>query len=332
MVSEAAPEAPGYLYLDGVPGRTPGRSGEPYFAYDPQGMWRFSEDDGWQAVEAAAVALHYALIKNVFRGLDYAQLVRTVPEFVATAGQNSEAAASPRDLEEILKLTDRVPELNRFLYLFDCQRLVGAIQECCKEIVQIVGEFYRTLNLEPFFFPVLKHEDGLRYSSSPVVAKLFAFLSFVFIRMHSLLDYTVKIAIEAENLRTDFTTYPRMSSLAVQYGDRKRVSFNKAAGTLFEDCSFLVSVETLRNHIIHNGLLDDVPKAYEVTKDGLPVEKYVLIPDMVDGRFERFRNRNLFYGRGDKINLRLPQMVFEFMGRQEATLWKVTEGLEARAL
>lgn len=319
-----------YLYLDGIPADAPGRADQPSFSFDPQGMWRFSIDDGWYAVEAAALELHRMFARAIFKGLPYNELLASAPTFIATLGHNSEAAGSKSDLEDLLGLADRIPELHRFLYLYDCQRLVSAIQECTKELIQIQGELYRTLNLESFFYPPMKHEDGTRYSTSPVVTKLFAFLSFLFIRMHSLLDYTVKVALEAEKLPTNFTNYPKMSSLNAQYGDRKRLGLNKESGTLFEDCEFLVTVETLRNHIIHNGLLDDMPKGYEEIEDGVATEKYLLMPDMTDGRFDRFRNRNLFYGREDKINLRLPFLVTEFLGKQEATLRLISEDLRNR--
>lgn len=86
---------------------------------------------------------------------------------------------------------------------------------------------------------------------------------------------------------------------------RKRVSFDKQAGTCSRSArslrlSSLTTVENLRNHIIHNGLRDDMPKVHEVIANGVPIEKYLPMPDMLNGRFERFRNRNLFYGREDE--------------------------------
>ncbi|MDM7852692.1 hypothetical protein [Pseudochrobactrum kiredjianiae] len=319
-----------FLYLDGIPADVPSRAGASFFAFNPQGSWRFSIDDGLNAVEVAAVNLHETIVKAIFKELPYAEMLQFVPPFIATLGHNSEAKGSKSDFEKVLSLTNRIPELHRFLYLYDCQRLVSAIQECAKEIIQLQGEFYRTFNLEPFFYPVLQHEDGIRYSTSPVVTKLFAFLSFIFIRMHSLLDYTVKVAMEAEKLQINFTRYPKMASSNAQYGDRKRLKLNKKRNTLFEDCSFLVTVETLRNHIIHNGLLDDMPKAYEVIKENITVEKYILMPDMTDGYFDKLRNRNLFYNEEDKINQRLPNLVKEFMNRQEATLHLISEDLRSR--
>ncbi|CDX51590.1 hypothetical protein MPL3365_130547 [Mesorhizobium plurifarium] len=70
---------PVYLYLDGVHGDVPGRAGEASFAFDPQGMWQFSGDDGLYAVEAAAVELHRVFARAIFKGLPYNELLQFVP-------------------------------------------------------------------------------------------------------------------------------------------------------------------------------------------------------------------------------------------------------------
>lgn len=320
-----------YLNLDGIPSPSPRGDGQPYFSFDPQGVWRTSHDSGLHKIEHHCILLHEAFNQAIMKGVNYAQLIYMVPAFMSLAGHNSETTLTREQFERCLQKTAALPEINRFLYLYDCQNLVTSIQECTKEIEQVLGEFYFTLNMESFFFPPMKHEDGIRYTSSPVTTKLFAYLGFIFIRMHSLLDYTVKVAFEAENLQQDFSRYPKLKSGRLQYGNRRQVSFDKEAATLFEPCEFMTTVETLRNHIIHDGLLDDMPKAYEHTKDGEVVEKFVLFPDMINGHFERFLNRNLFYGSDDKINLRLPTFVAEFQARQVATLDRVLKQLQMLA-
>jgi len=328
-VVRAMNEAVRCLNLDGIPSEAPRGDGLPYFRFDPQGAWRVSAGSRLHDIEDRCVRLHEAFKRAIMKGIDYSGMLRAVPEFVSVAGHNSEASLTRELFEQSLAKTAGFPEINRFLYLYDCQHLVASIQECTKEIEQVLGEFYFTLNTESLFFPPMKHEDGLRYSSSPVTTKLFAYLGFIFIRMHSLLDYTVKVAFEAEHLRQDFKRYPKLSSGNMQFGDRKRVSFDKAAGTLFESCEFMTTVETLRNHVIHDGLLDDMPKAYEHIRDGVAIEKFVLFPDMTNGRFDRFVNRNLFFGREDKINLRLPAIVAEFQARQVTTFERVLAPLLA---
>jgi hypothetical protein len=318
-----------YLNLNGVPAEQPRQDSIPFLWFDPQGVWRLSHGDISYDVENVCVRLHEALRRAIIEDASYSQLLPVLPPLVYLSGLNSESNLSKVDFEKLVRLTADFPEINRFLFLYDAQKLVGSIQECLKELIQMVGEFYRTLNTEALFFPPIQQDDGIRYNTSPTVTKLFALLTFAFVRMHSLLDYTVKLAVELESLPQDFTKYPKMRSANEQFGSRKRVSFNKLAGTLFEECEFVTLIETLRNHLIHDGLLDDMPKAYERIENGTAVEKFLLFPDMTEGRFDRFGNRNLFFSKEDKINERLPEILSEFQARLKATLENILQQLPA---
>ncbi|MBX4924271.1 MULTISPECIES: hypothetical protein [Rhizobium] len=149
--------------------------------------------------------LHEAFKQAIMIGVDYSALVHMLPSFVSVAGHNSEAPLTRELFERFLAGTADFPEINRSVRLPTSGRFHPGMT---KEVEQILGEFYLALNTENFFYPTLKHDDGTRYSTSPVTTKLFAFLGFIFIRMHSLLDYTVKLAFEAEHLRHDFARYP----------------------------------------------------------------------------------------------------------------------------
>ncbi len=315
------------LNLNGIPSEQPRQDGTPFLWFDVQGVWRLSHGDLSYEVENVCVQLHDAFRRAILPGALYNELLPALPQFAYLSGLNSESTLSKVDFEKFFRLTADFPEINRFLFLYDTQKLVSSIQECLKELIQMTGEFYRTLNTEALFYPLLQQDDGIRYNTSPTVTKLFALLTFVFVRMHSLLDYSVKLAIEAEGLPNDFTKYPKMRSTGEQFGSRKKVSFNKLPGSLFEDCEFITLIETLRNHLIHDGLLDDMPKAYEQIVNGIAVEKFLLFPDTTGGRFDRFGNRSLFFSREDKINQRLPEMLKEFQKRLKVTLENILKQL-----
>jgi len=316
-----------YLNLNGIPSDQPLQGIQPFLWFDVQWGWRLSHGDMSYDVENVCIQLHDALRRAVMQDAPYNELLPSVPQFAYLSGLNSESTLSKTDFEKFVRLTADSPEINRFLFLYDAQKLVSSVQECQKELVQIVGEFYRTLNTEPLFYPPIQQDEGIRYNTSPTVTKLFALLTFVFVRMHSLLDYTVKLALEAEGLPKDFTKYPKMRSSNKQFGSRKRVSFNKLAGSLFEECEFVTLIETLRNHLIHDGILDDIPKAYERIENGVAVERFLLLPDMTEGRFDHFGNRNLFFSREDKINERLPRILTEFQVRLQVTLKSILQQL-----
>jgi hypothetical protein len=318
--------------LNGVPVDAPPEEDELYFWFNPQGFWipsclNFSGD-----IDAECVRLHDVFAAAIFGGINsYHAILPNVPTFLLGAGLNSECNLSRTNFERFVQQPDIPAEFNKILYLADCEKLITSVQECTKEVIYLQGEFYRTLNLDLLFFPPVEQSDGIRWMTSPVVTKIHATLGFIFIRLHSLLDYTTKLAIEAEKLQSNFTSYPRLASSNLLFGDRKRVSLNKAPGTLFETSPLITEIELYRNHIIHDGLLDDMPKVYHVVKSGRIIEKFVLLPDRgPEGRFEKFRNRYLFYSAEDRINLRLPHLIGDFQNRQITTLKQIIRLIEQK--
>ncbi|WP_270668761.1 MULTISPECIES: hypothetical protein [unclassified Aeromonas] len=318
-----------FLGLNGIPFHDIPDSDEIYFQRDYQGTWLPVKVDNFYQIDDLCVKLHNSLAEKVFgSNEEYWNFLRGAPELLSTAGMNSECSLSKTDLESVLqRLTPYFP-VNKALYLYDCRKLISGIQECSKEVFQLQGEFYQAFNLEELFIPAVVEEDGVRWVTSPIVTKIFALLGFIYIRLHSLLDYSTKLAIEIENLKTDFSRYPRLSSKGKLYSDRRMVSFNGRNGTLFEKCSELNEVEATRNHIVHDGLIDDMPKIYKVVLNGKCIEKYILFPDMTnEGRLDAFSNRNLFYGGEDKINLRLPTLISNIQVRLVKTLQPLLDSI-----
>lgn len=318
-----------YLSLNGIPVEKPSDEASVYFHRDPQGAWYPSCGNHLYEIDHVCVEIHNAFAASIFGSINaYHDFLPGSPEFLATAGMNSESPISKDQFAQFLSNLPDQLRANQALYLYDCRKLVSSVQECSKEVMQLQGEFYQTLNLEELFFPSVPEEDGVRYVTSPTVTKLFALLGFLYIRLHSLLDYVTKLAIEVESLRSAFDNYPRLASKNSLFSDRKKVSWNGEPGTLFEKCPFITEVETIRNHLIHDGLLDDLPKAYRVISNGGCIEKFVLFPDRgEEGRFEAFKNRSLFYGKEDKINLRLPTVTSEFQVRLLKTLELLKQSL-----
>ncbi len=317
----SAPLSPLFLTPHGVPRQNPPAAGETAYVRDPQGAWRPWQGDLLFEIEAECVHLHDAFAAALFGDIRlYHQLLPVIPQFVPEAGLNSESTLSRENFEKFVGALRDMPFLNQLLYLYDCRKLVSAIQECTKEVCFLVGEFYRRLNLDDLFFPPVAEPDGVRWMTSPVVTSLTATLNVIYIRLHSLLDYTTKLIYEIEHLRADFTSYPKLSSSNIQFGDRRRTGWDEVPGTLFEPGEPVTEIELVRNLVIHDGLLDDMPKAYKIVQDGRAIEKFVLMPDRTGGRLDRYKNRTLFYSREDKINLRLPDLVAAFQAKQVATL------------
>lgn len=317
------------LNLNGIASAKPRSDGLIYFHRRYDDEWIHSSGADLEAIWDACRRIDYAFQRRIMADLEFNKLVYMLPMFVVQAGLSSEADLSRDDFGKLLGLPLDIPERNRFLYLYDCERLTWSIRQCIEEVQGIVSEFYQTFNAPSLTGGPPLTSNGVVFSRSSKVTQLFANLSFIFIRLHSLLDYSVKLAIEAERPLTEFREYRRMTSRGCQFGDRKRVSWNGAEETLFEDCELVRTVETLRNHIVHDGLLDAQPKVYESYLEGALVERFILFPDMTNGRLDSFVNRNLFYGREDKLNLRLPALISAFWDRLSLTLERILAEIAA---
>lgn len=314
-----------YLTLKGIPKSDPIEAGDRYFYRNGMGEWSLNTGASIHQIDNLCVNLHNKFASHIYGSYQkFFEKLTVTPELLYTCGMNSESAVSRDDFERLINKNSNDVELNKALYLYDCRKLVSSIQECNKEVAQMLGEFYRVLNLEELYQPKIDEPDGVRYISSPVTTQLNALIAFLFIRMHSLLDYLTKVAFEAWKIKTNFETYPRMASKNILFSARKNLDKIDKKGTVFENCELITEIEEFRNYLIHDGLLDDVPKVYKVKKGGICVEKYILFPDRGrDGRFTAFKNRTLFYSKEDKINLKLPDMVTSFQGKQLDTLDKI---------
>lgn len=314
---------PLFLNTNGVPSSDHSVGADFFFSRNPAGVWESEAGKHLQDIDNQCVTIRNRLAERIFGSLSrYYTVMRTTPFFIVQAGLNSECSMSRDQFEyEITRLSPASnQDSNRLLYFSDCEKLISGIQEGSKETVHILGEFYRVLNLEPLFFPEGVAPDGIRFVSSPTTSNLFALLNFIYIRLHSLLDYSTKLAFEVENPRSDFSRYPRLASRGKIFGDRRSLSVNEAEATLFESVALIREVEITRNQIIHEGFLDEFPKVYQEKRDGKVVERFILVPDRTETGWEKYINRNLFYSRIDKVNLRLPRLVLEFQQRQLQTL------------
>ena len=230
--SASVPKVPIFLTLHGVPRHDPPPEGQQAYVLDPQGAWRPLHGDQLYEIETECVRLHDAFASALFGGIGaYYALLPAIPPFVYEAGLNSELTLSRGEFEQTVASLRDMPYLHQLLYLYDCRKLVSGIQECTKEVCFLVGEFYRSLNLDELFHPPLAEPDGVRWMTSPVVTSLTATLNVIYIRLHSVLDYTTKLVHEIEHLRADFSTYPKLSSSNIQFGDRRRIAWGNAQGT-----------------------------------------------------------------------------------------------------
>lgn len=136
----------------------------------------------------------------------------------------------------------------------------------------------------------------------------------------SILDMLCKISFEIQNPQKDFSKYINMRSAKMLWGDKKRLTINGCEGTLFENCDLVRMIESMRNEVVHNGSWELNPKAYTRFEKGEAVERFMLFPDISQGRLAKVKGRNHFFGDRKKVNDILPRIHEEYQCRLLSTI------------
>lgn len=254
------------------------------------------------------------LLYDKFRDLyfadteSYYQEIDALPMWVQGAGQDSDCAITA-DLfrKRIQEDLDRIPNLCRHLYLVDCQYLVGTIQNLLSGMEDAFISYFIQIthagqNVKPF------REDTTMMEMSWNSRALSSALENYFVKAYSILDILCKIGYEFQNPQSEFSSYQKMKSTGIVWGDRKKLHMNGAEGTLFEECSLVRSIESLRNEVVHNGTWELNPKVFCKYEKGSISERFMLFPDIEQGRLATVKSRKHFFGQAIKVNDVLPKI------------------------
>lgn len=245
----------------------------------------------------------------------YYRELDALPIWVQSAGQDSDCAVTADIFRKwIQEDLERIPNLHRHLYLVDCQFLVGTIQNLLIGMEDVfVNYFIQIANagirLEP------QNKDTTIFEVSWNSRRLSALLENYFVKAYSILDLLCKIGHEFQNPQTSFSSYKKIKSSEVLWGDRKKLHINGTKGTLFEECSLVRSIESLRNEIVHNGTWELSPKIFSKFEKGSIVERYMLFPDIEQGHLATVKSRKHFFGRETRVNDVLPKIHLAYKTR-----------------
>lgn len=294
------------------------------FYRDAVGHWHMTGFDSVAATDSICVPVHDAIRMAVYTRQEYEDS-RSIVEspFVYDAGIDAEMKISKDEFERILARNSAARrELHQALYWQDYSFLLSNVQSGLSEIVSTAGEFYKSFCSYSFEGIPEKDRNGVRRTDSPETRFATLLLHIIFVRMHSVLDYLVKLSLEVERQGVNFDIYPKLRGINSQFGDRKKIGINRAVGTVFEDCVFNRTIESIRTRIIHDGHLSPNQWIYEVWDGEYISERYILFPDMKGnpGSFDSSGNRRSFYGDDTKINMILPEIIREFYARTTLTL------------
>ena len=207
----------------------------------------------------------------------------------------------------------------KYAYTADCQSLVNTLQELIMGCHSSLVGFYKHL--------CLLHNnpqmEGTYYECSPEARMVFSFLYNFIIQSYSAFDILTKIAYELEHLKSCDSTYAKLASSGILYGDRNHIKLD-ATGTVFEKCRTTAIIENLRNELVHNATWEMNPKIFIVTGNGTITSRHIFFPDLTaEGTLASYKNRKRFFSEGNTVNDELPGLYFDIMQRIFTTLDKL---------
>lgn len=282
------------------------------------------------ALDSELVKLYDVLRDLYFDDVDkYYKEVNILPLWIQEAGQNSDSAIDVDLFSELINDDEsrKIPNLYKHLYLVDCQFLVGTIQNLLSAMEDAFVRYYMTLAKmrENDAYKRLTDPNGTIYIVSGDSRCASALLETYFIKAYSILDILCKICYEIQEKQLDFSQYKKIKSADVLWGFRKKLLINGTENTLFEKCDLVSMIESLRNESVHNGTWELNPKIFVRYGEGIVEERFMLFPDMLQGRLAAVKSRKHFFSKGTRVNSVLPCIHAEFKQRLLQTLVAINE-------
>ncbi len=274
------------------------------------------------ALDAELCILYDTLRDMFFKDTDkYYEDLNMLPIWVQRAGQDADCSISVNTFNEWLE-NSNIPDLYKHLYLVDCQFLIGTIQNLLSAMEYAFVEYYKTIATanEEEQYNDLTDSNGVVFVCSQSSIRASSMIETYFTKAYSILDIICKICYEMQFIQEDFSTYKKTKSASVLWGDRKKLMINGTPNTLFEKCDFISTIEALRNELVHNGTWELNPKKFIHFENGQIKERFMLFPDIVQGRLATVKNRKHFFSLGIKVNDILPSIHSEFKSRLLKTI------------
>ncbi len=261
-----------------------------------------------------------AILYDKFRDLlfenvdEYYSELDKLPIFVQEAGFDSDCKL---DSESFLELVEEyqteIANFYKHLYLVDIQFLVATVQNLLDGMdYSLINYFVQICNVDVNDYAtdqkdtvVMLHSQEARYLSS--------LLESYFTKAYSILDILTKIVYEFENKHNSFDSFKKTKSAKILWGDRKRLSIKDEPQTIFVRSNTVKIIEALRNEVVHNGSLEQNPKVFITLENNEIVERFMLLPDFIDGNLVTVKNRKHFFSDGNKANDLLPQMHMDYL-------------------
>lgn len=267
------------------------------------------------------VVLYDKLRDLLFPDTDkYYEQIDSAPIFVQEAGYNSDCALSSEQLLELIDVfKDNIPDLYKHLYLVDIQFLISTIQNLLDSMNYAFTNYYVQIS-------DIEVTEGLKRSDNTVLMLnsyearcICSLVETYFTKAYSILDMLTKIEYEFENKYEVFDSFKKTKSANILWGHRKQLNIEKE-NTVFGRSNTVKLIESLRNEVVHNGSLEQHPRVFIKYADNEIVERFILIPDYIDGVLVTTKSRKHFFSQENKVNDILPTIHFEYLNEILSTV------------
>lgn len=262
------------------------------------------------------LAILYDKLRDLlFENVDeyYSELDK-LPIFVQEAGFDSDCKLDSKSfLELVEEYQAETSNFYKHLYLVDIQFLVATVQNLLDGMdYSLINYFVQICNIDVNDYAtdqkdtvVMLHSQEARYLSS--------LLESYFTKAYSILDILTKIVYEFENKHDSFDSFKKTKSAKILWGDRKRLSIKDEPQTIFVRSNTVKIIEALRNEVVHNGSLEQNPKVFVTLENNEIVERFMLLPDFIDGNLATVKNRKHFFSECNRANDLLPQIHLDYL-------------------
>jgi hypothetical protein len=282
----------------------------------------FENEKFQRLVDGDCLALYDVFLRKIFPDInEYRNSLPTMPMWVTSLGHDSDFSAD-KDLFEKFLNGSKHELLFKHLYYADCENLIGYLQSRIVGVKNVLTMFYINLaNCEPLH---LLEKSTTIWMTGENTTTVFSLLVDFIVSLYAVLDITTKICYQLEHIPSDFSGYPSMAS-SIQYGNYKKLKHLSFEATVFESNSATLKlIENLRHELIHNGYWESVPKIFVEIENGKIKDKWILMPDEINGNLVSFKNRKRFYSQGLKVNDKLLEIYSEFLERMLNTTAQLT--------
>lgn len=294
--------------------RTEVRPTSTYFERAANGIWHLRDPALPESeIKDAFDRLNLKCVQMLFESADQFWDILEKSDFnVIHAGLDPEALCNKDTFTQFLKETTD-PSVQRLLYYYSVRHYNHVAQNILDHILISLGDVYALLSeenlLEDVSLAEQAHRDTENYRStvSPKGHRIWASANFCIEKTVSLLDFTTKYVFELASLRPN--SVPRKPKAAnITFGKWKDIKPVKET-PLAKWCDELRLIHALRDETVHNGTIDHYSKVYEHVVGASVKQRFLLLPDNVDGKLHTAGGRKRFYHQDNHLNALLPELL-----------------------